>query len=295
MGRKLQLEGLRFGRLTVLHSEGKNKIGQYFWRCKCDCGNEKVILGHSLCRGGTRSCGCLEKESRDAHIAKIRHSPADHVGKKYGRITVEELYVADRKSRAKGRCDCGSAWEGPFGPLVNGKTLSCGCLRDETTAARRLTHGQTRNGSTGSIEYRCYRAMIRRCTDTHMRDYPRYGGRGIKVCARWLESFDNFLADMGAAPEDRQTVDRIDNDGDYSPDNCEWASRMTQSRHRSNTVYATIDGVTRPMTEWCDVLGVNEKTVRSRMAKGFDMVTALTMPRKRAEYTRKKHEVSACA
>lgn len=113
--------------------------------------------------------------------------------------------------------------------------------------------------------YRRWQHMIQRCHNPNDRDYPKYGGRGISVCDRWRNSFPDFLEDMGLPPSDKHTLDRIDNNGNYEPDNVRWATPSQQINNRRNTRYLTIKGITRPLSEWCKLAGIGSKAVLYRL------------------------------
>ena len=129
------------------------------------------------------------------------------------------------------RCKCGNSVIVASNSLVRGATKSCGCLRREVTVKRSIKHGFKRRRKELS-EYRAWLGMIARCGNRKHARWEDYGGRGIQVCARWRKTFMNFLADMGRKPSAAHTLDRRNNDGNYCPSNCRWATQLTQQRNR---------------------------------------------------------------
>ena len=153
------------------------------------------------------------------------------VGNTYGRLTVQSLHeVRNRKGYWNCLCTCGvnTVVEGTH--LKSGHTQSCGCIHSEVTIARNFRHGLK-----WTAEYTAWCNIKARCSNPKRRDYPDYGGRGIGVCARWSGSFDNFLADMGTKPSTGHTIERMNNDGNYEPGNCKWATRIEQAANKRNT------------------------------------------------------------
>jgi hypothetical protein len=120
--------------------------------------------------------------------------------------------------------------------------------------------------------------MIRRCVDQKRKSYKDYGGRGIKVCERWLTSFENFYADMGDAPSKSHEIERVENNGDYTPENCKWCTHKEQARNRRNNRTLTHDGRTQCLAAWADEMKLNVSTVVMRLNRGWSVFDALTKP-----------------
>lgn len=152
---------------------------------------------------------------------------------------------------------------------------SCGCYRREI-GDRTRTHGQSK-----SREFAAWSNMLDRCLNQRNGDYANYGGRGITVCDRWRESFENFLADMGQRPSPAHSLDRIDNDGPYAPGNCRWATADTQRQNnRQRVVYIEHAGERLPLTAWARRLSMTPAALRRRLRRG-SVAEALTTPRRR--------------
>lgn len=162
-----------------------------------------------------------------------------YIGKQYGRLTVTSLhyYRADNDYNKKPRlyamcnCSCGGCSFSAINNLSNGHTKSCGCIEKEHP--NNLQHGHTSNGKV-SPTYISWSRMKDRCNNPKNNRYEQYGGRGIKVCRRWANSFDAFLFDMGERPEGK-SIDRINVNGNYSKRNCKWSDSYEQRHNRTDS------------------------------------------------------------
>lgn len=267
--------GLRVGdvrsRWTVLAllSDGRARA-----HCRCECGKEASPEARHVANGKSKSCGCMPRfDNRNVEI-----------GKKYGRLTVLSMYTSEKgKRQAICQCECGRLSRPSTYCLAAGVTKSCRCLSNEVVRERCITHGDTVDyGYT--TEYARWKTMIQRCTNPNSHQYADYGGRGIAVCVRWLNSFENFIADMGRAPFNT-SIDRRNNDLGYSPDNCRWATAKEQGRNKRNTVRLTLGEQTLTLCEWAEITGIPYDTLKARRNRyGWNDVDTLTTHLKAQKY-----------
>ena len=177
------------------------------------------------------------------------------------------------------RCDCGATPVVDSGSLRTGNTKSCGCIVREMSGAKspRFKHGGT-CGRIPTPEYAIWQGMVKRCTVPSCNHFDRYGGRGISVCDRWRD-FRLFLEDMGDRPSTSHSIERINNDGNYCPENCKWATRDEQSNNRSNSTKITYNGKTLTSTQWQKETGIPHRQIRCRIFElGWTAERALTTP-----------------
>jgi hypothetical protein len=142
---------------------------------------------------------------------------------------------------------------------------------------------EEKHGLTGTAEHRAWTSMIYRCNPKVAASYPRYAGRGISVCERWRMSFTAFLADMGPRPSRKHSIDRIDNDGNYEPSNCRWATREEQTGNQRRSNLVTYRGRTQCARAWARELGINPNTLNNRIRRGADVKAALFAPTRKGK------------
>lgn len=208
-------------------------------------------------------------------------------GQRFGLWTV--LALAEGKHRRfHCLCDCGKAKSVSPSHLVTGVSSSCGCVRNEKTRQRSTKHGRARRGAV-TPEYHTWTGMIQRCVNPKVDRYSQYGGRGISVCERWRSSFISFYQDMGDRPSARHSLDRIDNDGDYCPSNCRWATNTEQGRNRPMARIIVANGISRTLAEWVEVTGLHRRTIADRIDRlGWSADDAMSKPAGRQGQRKRK-------
>ena len=272
------LTGQKFGSLTVIkcinraYRTAEGKLISTLWLCKCDCGGEARVTSSSLkADKGTKSCGCLQKKM--ASEASLH----DLSGMRFGRLLVlcrgENRGKRNERTTWKCLCDCGNFHETNASTLIEGRVTSCGCYNIELCRSRG-THFLS-----DSPEYEVWSSIKKRCYDVNADSYQYYGALGISMCDRWLNSFENFYADMGPRPSEYHSIEREKVGEDYCPENCHWGDPIEQANNKTTTVFLTFMGRTQGVKQWCRELDLTYKTVYARVhMSGWSTERALTTP-----------------
>ena len=167
-------------------------------------------------------------------------------------------------------CDCGKEVMVSGANLRSGVTKSCNCLQKETVSIVNKKHGAS---IVETKEYRAWMGLRKRCNNPNSLDYSQYGGRGITVCERW-DSFENFLSDMGVAPNGH-SIDRIDVNKGYSPENCRWADAKTQARNKTNSRFLSVNGMIKTLAEWAEISNTSRSNIHKRIVRGWSTEQAI--------------------
>lgn len=212
-------------------------------------------------------------------------------GDKYGRLTIIRKVESKRSGGhlqrcVECRCECGVVKEYRFYTLRNGNTKSCGCFANDVAGANLRTHGLS-----SRVEYRVWQGMLSRCNSSDSQSYRNYGGRGIKVCNRWGTSFESFFEDMGSRPSEDHSIDRRNNNGNYScghceeciangwDSNCRWATQKQQARNKRVNYLVEHDGETKCVTEWAEQYGIKPSVLYYRLVKlGWTFEKSVSWP-----------------
>ncbi len=241
-----------YNRLTVISYVGNDK-----WNCLCICGNTRIVSTGNLKSNHTKSCGCLGKNRTEDLTNR----------------TFELLFVIKRLKNDKWICKCSCSKEleiiADGKHLKSGRTRSCGCLKIKSL---------TKHGMHKTKEYSSWQHMKDRCLNSKYRNYKYYGGRGITICNRWIESFQNFIDDMGKMPSGGYSIDRIDVNGNYCPENCKWSTREEQDNNTRNSRFITYDGKTLTIAQWSRLNGISQMTISRRLRRGWSEIDSITIP-----------------
>jgi hypothetical protein len=258
--------GDKFGRLTILGFDNEAPKSRLRAHVLCECGNKKHVLMSNVAYGKTTSCGCGARK----HFVKL--------GQNFGRLLVisDELHHTDRGVKVLCKCACGTEKLINILSLCNGDSNSCGCIRSEVSSKKARRHG-----CVGRSGYNLWHAMKSRCYNESNAGYENYGGRGIRICEEWLNScaaFCDWVDENGYQPG--LEIDREDNDGDYSPENCHFVTKIVNARNRRGNTSITAFGETKTVSEWAedDRCIVSYESLRERVKNGIDPVLSMTAP-----------------
>ena len=198
----------------------------------------------------------------------------DITGKRFGRLRVLNRSVED-SLKWECLCDCGAIKHVNGGSLRSGRSNSCGCLNSEMTAKRNLKHGLATRQNRSPV-YSAWCGMRQRCNDKNSTFYSDYGGRGITICDRW-ENFTAFIEDMGERPSGT-SIDRIDNNGNYDPNNCRWATKFEQANNCRNSTVIEYKGKTLTIAQWGREKGIRAGTLHARTKAGWTDTRTIGTP-----------------
>lgn len=220
----------------------------------------------------------------------------DITGMVFGRLTaISFLEKRNGSPYWTCKCTCGNESIVRKGGLVNKRSQSCGCLSREwaKSGLHSLKHGLTRKGKGHKLHW-VWSAMKERCDNPNVGQYNNYGGRGIKVCEEWydLSKFHKWAIASGYEEGRKLSIDRIDNNKNYCPENCRWVDQKTQSRNKRNNVILTYNSESRTLVEWAEIIGIHHDTLRGRLRRGWNAEKTLTSAVKKHPNNRK--EVLTC-
>lgn len=193
-------------------------------------------------------------------------------GQRFGRLTV----IREAENRKGHRyilcqCDCGNQKEINIGSLISGCSTSCGCYRKEYISRKNLKHGDTYRGKHERLHH-IWTGMKNRCNNPNLAGYHNYGGRGIKVCPEWEQDYSAFKEwALSHGYADNLSIDRINNDRGYNPDNCRWVTMKVQSNNTRVNHRVTYKGETHTLSEWQDITGIKDDYIGRRLKKGMDL------------------------
>lgn len=256
--------GTKYNLLTYIgKDELRSKIestSHGIWQC--ECGSVKTILDLAVIKGNTKSCGCYLSKKLRSKRKKI------DIGARYNMLT----YLQDNEEASKDpkiygkryascgdwQCDCGKIKVIRNADVLKGNNKSCGCNHDLFNT----THGASK-----TVEFVAWNSMKQRCYYLKAPMYENYGGRGIKVCDRWLNSFENFFEDMGKRPSPKHSLDRKEVNGNYEQSNCRWATPIEQANNRRSNVIVKFNNELMTIAECARINNVTANKYYKRMRK----------------------------
>lgn len=187
---------------------------------------------------------------------------SNYIGQKYGRLVILDYYAGTHTIQPKIRvqCECGTVKVTWLNAVTRGSSTSCGCYRNEQSSK-----AATKHGGRHTPEYAVWCTMKARCSNPNNEKYMSYGGRGIEVCKRWADNFQNFIDDMGKRPSKRHSIERKDNNGNYEPSNCEWALPAQQMKNQRRSKLYDLNGKMFNLKEIAEILSINHHSLSTRM------------------------------
>lgn len=254
--KNIDLMGMKFGKLTVIRKaedyvspKGKHESK---WLCKCECGNEKSVRQSDLHSRRTQSCGKCKSALNKTEQKKLYGKFLDITNQKFGKLTA--LYRVGQNNKHHSiwhcKCECGKEKDILIDSLRSGRTKSCGCLVKQKTTERNTIHGFSKTRI-----YKEWKAMKERCYRMTHQYYNYYGGKGIEVCEEWKNSFKNFYEwAINNGYQDDLTLDRMDNNKDYMPNNCKWSTQIEQANNRTNNIEVFYDNDWRSVNEVAKII-----------------------------------------
>lgn len=261
----------KFGHLTVIGEARKtNKYSNQFLFL-CDCGTPIQEQPARVINGHRSSCGQCKFAGLNVHP---RFDINDYIGKKCGKLTVvglAEKSTEEKLWKLRCKCECGKFTNLTPSQFNRCIVKSCGCLKGKT--------GSSKDGRSNHPLYNIWLQMMYRCYKPSAKYYNRYGGRGIIVCDEWHDfwKFVEWSDSIGGRPPGH-SIDRIDNDGPYSPQNCRWTIQKEQVRNQSRNIVLEYNGTSKCLAEWAEDLGINWVTLHNRYIRGWSVERMLTEP-----------------
>jgi hypothetical protein len=245
------LIGQKFDKLTIL-SAWRNDYSEIYVSAKCECGNITKVRYRNLTSGKTSTCGKCNKINLN-----------DLIGQKFNKLTIISARREKGRIYVKAKCECGNIKEFNYNALKNGHTKSCGCIN------------KTANGKSSETLYHTWKHIMERCYRKNDPRYTDWGGRGIEVCDEWKDylSFKKWALNNGY--QDNLSIDRIDNDKNYCPENCRWVTMKEQNRNKRNTIKVIFHGKEKPLKTLCEELNLNYNSVKYKLKKGIDVIAIL--------------------
>lgn len=261
------LVGKNFGKLTVIELAPKTKNRSILWKCICECGNSKIAKNKNLIEGITTDCGCISKQGYKE-------------GQKIARLKLVKQIPVSRGKSWQCLCDCGNKLKVKESLIRDGSVKSCGCLLREYRSIGNITHNLS-NTRLNKI----YQGMKNRCYLKTSVSYKNYGGRGIKICNEWLgiNGFVNFYKwALTSGYKDELTIDRIDNNGNYEPNNCRWITVLEQQNNTRTNRWFEYKDEKLTLSQIARKYNINISTLSHRLKKyNGDIDKCLSEPLKK--------------